>query len=85
MAAGAIPIAHNSGGTSEVVPPSWLFTNADEAVEKLRNSLSEDSSARKEMKEIALKFNEERFKNEILQLVDRLIIQDTPRIDVKTL
>jgi alpha-1,2-mannosyltransferase len=81
MAAGAIPIAHNSGGPSEVVPPSWLFTNVDEAVEKLRNSLSEDLSARKKIKEIALKFNEERFKNGMLHVVDRLIVEDTPRSD----
>jgi glycosyltransferase involved in cell wall biosynthesis len=84
MAAGAIPIAHNSGGTPEVVSPNWLFTSVGEAVEKVRNSLSEDLSARKKIKEIALKFNEERFKNEMLHVVERLIIEDRPRINDKT-
>jgi len=71
MAAGAIPIAHNSGGTPEAVPPHRLFTNVDEAVEKVRSALSEASPAvAKSMKAVTSKFGEERFKREILDVVD---------------
>ena len=73
MAAGAIPIAHNSGGPPEFVDSDNLFINAEEAVEKIRNALSKDSSARKEMRTTALKFSEKRFKNELLHALNCIV------------
>jgi len=73
MAAGAIPVAHNSGAPPEFVDFDNLFINAGEAVEKIRNALSKDSSARKEMRATALKFSEERFKNELLHTLNCMV------------
>ncbi|MEM3504545.1 MAG: glycosyltransferase family 4 protein [Nitrososphaeria archaeon] len=73
MAAGAVPCAHNSGGPPEFVDSDNLFTNAEEAVEKIRNALNKDSSARKELRTKALKFSEKRFENELLYVINRMI------------
>ena len=73
MAAGAIPVAHNSGAAPEYVSYDGLFVDVEEAAEKIRNALGEGASARKEIREVALKFSEERFKNELLTVVDWFI------------
>jgi glycosyltransferase involved in cell wall biosynthesis len=71
MAAGAIPIAHNSGGTPEVVKEDNLFTTSEEAVERIKNALSIGSDAAKENRDIASRFSEERFEKELLAVVDQ--------------
>jgi glycosyltransferase involved in cell wall biosynthesis len=74
MAAGAIPVAHNSGGPSEIVPSQWLFKDVDEAANKVRRALNEhNSNIMKEMVQLASKFSEERFKHEIIDIVDSII------------
>ena len=73
MAAGTIPIAHNSGAPTEFIKDDYLFTNVEEAVEKIRNALNEGISTREEMRRISYKFSEERFKKEIINVVDYLI------------
>lgn len=73
MAAGAIPIAHNSGGPPEFVEPEYLFTDATEAAEKIKDALGKNLSVRKGMKLMASKFSEERFKKEILDAVSDLL------------
>lgn len=74
MAAGAIPVAHDSGGPREYVPREWLFKTAGEAEEKIKLALKAWSpNLASRMREIALKFSEEKFKARILKIVDKLI------------
>ena len=74
MAAGAMPVAHNSGGPPEFLEPNNLFSNLEEATARIRNALNESSSTREDLQEIASRFSEERFKEEILQVVSNQLI-----------
>lgn len=85
MAAGAIPVAHDSGGPREYLPREWLFKNPGEAEEKIKLALRAWSpTLASRMREIALKFSEEKFKARILEIVDKLItLKEAPRKEKK--
>lgn len=65
MAAGCIPVVHDSGGPKEFVPSKWRYTDEEGAVQKIQQALhSWSPSIAKDMKIMAYRFREERFQNE---------------------
>lgn len=71
MAAGCIPVAHNSGGPKEFVPSRWLFNNVEEAIEKISEGLNARSlNTADEMRRIASGFSNEFFSRKIIEIVD---------------
>jgi glycosyltransferase involved in cell wall biosynthesis len=74
MAAGCIPVVHDSGGPREFVSREWRYENAEGAANKIRYALeSWDITRAVEFRSVALGFGEERFKQEILKFVDRKV------------
>jgi len=62
MAAGCIPIVHNSGGMREFVPPEYRYETIEEAAKIIENSLSRwTSNEAARMRRIAEEFREENF------------------------
>ena len=73
MAAGCIPIAHDSGGPREFVPQEWRYRDAAEAASKIRLALEIWSpEMARELRMSVSCFSEERFKIEILAAVESL-------------
>ncbi len=71
MAAGCIPVVHDSGGPQEFVPQRWRYEDADEAASKLRLALKLwDPGLAKELRTAVLCFSEERFEMQMLQVVE---------------
>ena len=69
MAAGCIPVVHNSGGPKEFVPPEWLFDTPDEAEDKIRLALQAwTPDVGVQMRKIALKFGESAFDENFLKV-----------------
>lgn len=74
MAAGCIPIVHNSGGVKEYVPPEFRYNNIKEAVEKIENEIQEwNPKKAKEMMEISKEFSEYNFSNKFLKLFTKYV------------
>jgi len=75
MAAGCIPVVHNSGGPREFVPDEWRYQEVEEAAAKIRQALkSWNIPQATELRSLAFRFGEERFKQEILELVEQNFI-----------
>ena len=71
MAAGCIPVAHDSGGPREFVPPEWRYQDVEDAACKIRLALEKWNVAQAaKFHSLALGFGEERFKQEILEFVE---------------
>lgn len=71
MAAGCVPIVHDSGGPKEFVPYEWRFTDNEEAKHKINNALDEWSpQLARSMRSIAETFSVERFEKEFLDVLD---------------
>jgi glycosyltransferase involved in cell wall biosynthesis len=80
MANGAIPVVHNSGAPSEYVPSEWLFNNNSEALEKVKTALSKWSpDTGSSMRKIALRFSEDRFKQEMSQAIRQILAKKRER------
>ena len=78
MAAGLIPVAHNSGGPREFVPEEWRYEEAEEAAEKIRRALKAWNPGKaEEMRWRAHYFREERFEAEVLNLVEAFLERKT--------
>ena len=72
MAAGAIPIDHNSGGPREFVPEEWRYNSFEEAAEKIREALK--SWNLKEAERLSAKaqqFSEEKFEQRCLSIIEK--------------
>jgi len=73
MAAGCIPVAHDSGGPREFVPQEWRYRDAAEAASKIRLALKIWSPEMAHDFRMSVScFSEERFKLEILAAVESL-------------
>ncbi|MEN3052255.1 MAG: glycosyltransferase family 4 protein [Candidatus Methanosuratincola petrocarbonis] len=73
MAAGAVPVAHASGGPLEFIDEKWLFNDDSKIEEKIRSALDEGESTRREMMEKVRMFDEERFSSSILNFCSIII------------
>lgn len=73
MAAGCIPIVHDSGGPREFVPQEWRYRDAAEAASKIRLALKTWSpQMAQELHRSVSCFSEERFQTQILAVVESL-------------
>jgi glycosyltransferase involved in cell wall biosynthesis len=71
MAAGCLPVVHNSGGPKEFVPSNCLFESTGEAIEKISEGLSSwSASTAEEMRYIASNFSNENFSRNIIKTVE---------------
>jgi glycosyltransferase involved in cell wall biosynthesis len=67
---GTIPIAHNSGGTREIVPEQFLYTSSEEAKDKIIKYIqSYNIQLGYELIELSRKFNFQRFKENLTSIV----------------
>ncbi|MGF3498294.1 MAG: glycosyltransferase family 4 protein [Candidatus Methanosuratincola sp.] len=73
MAAGAIPVAHASGGPLEFIDGRWLFNYDSEIGEKIRFALDESDSTRHEMMKKVRIFDEDKFSSSILNFCSIII------------
>ena len=76
--AGCIPFVPSGGGPEEIVGenPNLIFHNNGEAVAKIVSVLSDEKlagSLAETMKERALLFSVDKFRAELINLVDRMI------------
>ena len=68
MAAGCVPIVHNSGGMKEFVPREYRYESVKEAAEKIRKNLAEWTPKKAaQMRKIAEEFKEENFSRKFLE------------------
>ena len=72
MAAGCIPIVHDSGGPQEYLPPELRYKNPQEAAEKILNHLYAGNQLRRELKELSRKFDENIFRKKIISVIKYL-------------
>ncbi|MEI9476425.1 MAG: glycosyltransferase family 4 protein [Deltaproteobacteria bacterium] len=82
MAAGCIPVVHNSGGPQEFVPSEWRYEDVEDAASKIHLALNNwDTTKAAEFRSVAMRFGEERFKEEILDFVERQGGRDGKRLN----
>jgi len=72
LAAGCVPIAHDSGAIPEYLPPEFRYSNFDEAAEKAEVYINSKNELRKELRGIALKFEEASFRKRFMVFVQGL-------------
>jgi len=72
LAAGCVPIAHNSGGVPEYLPSYLQYSTPHEAAEKAALYLDNTPSLKKELRNIALQFDETIFRESFMLLVRNL-------------
>ena len=71
MAAGCIPVVHDSGGVREFVPPDWRYSTPEEAATLIRKALEIWSpELAEQMREIAYQYREEVFVERFLGYVE---------------
>lgn len=61
MAAGGVPVVHDSGGPQEFVPPQWRYRDTEDAVQKIEEALKTSPNVSEKMREIAYEYREESF------------------------
>lgn len=72
LAAGCVPISHDSGAIPEYVPQEFRYSNFDEAAEKVAMHINSKNELRKKLRSIALKFEEARFRKKFMVFVRHL-------------
>ncbi len=77
IAAGCIPLVHNSGGQKEIAPLDELrFDSIDEAIEKFKTiSNSDENKYRNYLQNHILQFSEEKFAKSISSLIHKILTQ----------
>lgn len=73
MASGCIPIAHRSGAIPEYLPEKFTYVYSEEALQKILHILEnpnqgELKSARRDLREKALCFNENVFRRKFMAI-----------------
>jgi glycosyltransferase involved in cell wall biosynthesis len=65
MAAGCIPVVHDSGGPKEYVPEEWRYTDLEDAAQKVELALRNwRPKIAEDMQAIAFRFREEKFREQ---------------------
>jgi len=72
LAAGCVPIAHDSGAVPEYLPQEFRYSNFDEAAEKVAIYINSKNELRKKLRSIALKFEEASFRKNFMFFVRNL-------------
>jgi len=72
LAAGCVPISHDSGAIPEYLPQEFRYSNFDEAAEKVAMYINSKNELRKELRSIALKFEEASFRKKFMFFVQHL-------------
>lgn len=72
MAAGCIPVVHNSGGPSEYVPEKWRYDTLDDCLEKIEHAFDASPHEHMEMVKIAEEFREESYRQTFIQYLKKL-------------
>jgi len=72
LAAGCVPIAHDSGGVPEYLPSNLRYSTPDEAAEKAAVYMDTNNRLREELRNIALKFDEPIFRERFMVFVRKL-------------
>ena len=72
VAAGCVPIVHNSGGIPEFVPKEFRYSDPEIAAEKMIVNIERKSRDREEMKTIAARFDEQCFRKKFMFFVKQL-------------
>jgi len=74
MAAGCIPVVHDSGGPKEYVPEEWRYTDLEDAAQKVDLALrSWRPRIAEDMQAIAYRFREERFRDQFSRVLTSYI------------
>jgi glycosyltransferase involved in cell wall biosynthesis len=82
MAAGCIPVAPRSGGIPEYVPPQLLYSNHQEAYEKISSQIGlGDSDLEMVLKNISKQFDEKKFRRGIAAYINMLDAKSLQRIN----
>lgn len=69
LAAGCIPLAHNSGAIPEFLPSVLLFSSVKECAEKIVMQIDRDGTFREQLRSISLKFDEPIFRRNFMLFV----------------
>jgi len=82
MAAGCIPVAPKSGAIPEYVPKDLLYSNHQEASQKISSQIGlGDSDLEMELKNIAKRFDEKKFRRGIAAYINMLDTKDLQHIN----
>ena len=69
MAAGCIPVVHNSGGPREFVPKKWRYDSFEECLTKVKEAIQTSPEEHLSMIHIAEQFHENCFKQAFRKLI----------------
>lgn len=72
MAAGCIPVVHNSGGPTEFVPERWRYNDLDECLDRVERALEASPNEHVEMVRIAAQYREEQYKKTFAHYLRKL-------------
>ena len=72
MAAGCIPIVHDSGGPSEYVPEKWRYRSSSECLSKVKEALNASPQEHMEIVKLAEQFSEKHYKESFIQIINEL-------------
>jgi glycosyltransferase involved in cell wall biosynthesis len=72
LAAGCVPIAHNSGAIPEFLPEEFRYSDPKMAAEKVMVNIACENTTRKKMRTIAARFDEQCFRKKFMYFVKQL-------------
>ncbi|MEM0136067.1 MAG: glycosyltransferase [Thermoplasmatales archaeon] len=74
MSFGVIPLAHDSGGSREIVPEEYRYTNYEEANLKIKQYInSYDEGVMLNLQEVSRHYTEESFRNNLLDIMQNFL------------
>jgi glycosyltransferase involved in cell wall biosynthesis len=79
MAAGCVPIAHNSGSIPEFLPRQFRYSDPQEASEMVEMYINSQSELRNDLRRIALRFDETYFRRRFVGFVK--LLETWPKIE----
>jgi glycosyltransferase involved in cell wall biosynthesis len=72
LAAGCVPIAHDSGSIPEYLPPELRYSKPNEAAEKVAIYIDSNDDLKEELRSIALRFEEHIFRERFMVFMRHL-------------
>jgi glycosyltransferase involved in cell wall biosynthesis len=73
MAAGCIPVVHDSGGPSEFVPKKWRYSSFEECIEKVNEALAACPEEHMQMVGLAEHFSTDHYKQSLSEIIESLL------------